>query len=308
MQPAQFNEILTKCNVSVDIYNSYTSLMCVNTMSPDFILFRGLFGSYSSPYSSNQSFSRSRPMQRSSYSSHSSASDLPADSTGGALPKESKSDKKKPSRKSLPSALEARRITELEEVNTEVMSTSSKVSIPQSAASSINESADKPVSQKVEKAAAAAVGKSDGDVLKEGTAKPDEVVSDSQAKSSSQPLPTPPEAAEATELVEATEKTVVPGVAEAVEKTVMPGAAEAIEKTVMPGAAEAAEAPKETVVPEVPKETKVPEATKTPAANEKIEQSVKGGYRTIVVPPICTDSAAFKTSEVGLFRSRSSSR
>ena len=238
-------------------------------------------------------------MQRSSYSSHSSASDLPAESTGGALPKESKSDKKKPSRKSLPSALEARRITELEEVNTEVMSTSSKVSIPQSAASSINESADKPVSQKVEKAAAAAVGKSDGDVLKEGTAKPDEVLSDSQAKSSSQPLPTPPEAAEATELVEATEKTVVPGVAEAVEKTVMPGAAEA---------AEPAEAPKETVVPEVPKETKVPEATKTPAANEKIEQSVKGGYRTIVVPPICTDSAAFKTSEVGLFRSRSSSR
>lgn len=299
MQPAQFNEILTKCNVSVDIYNSYTSLMCVSTMSPDFILFRGLFGSYSSPYSSNQSFSRSRPMQRSSYSSHSSASDLPAESTGGALPKESKSDKKKPSRKSLPSALEARRITELEEVNTEVMSTSLKVSIPQSAASSINESADKPVSQKVEKAAAAAVGKSDGDVLKEGTAKPGEVVSDSQAKSSSQPLPTPPEAAEATELVEATEKTVVPGVAEAVEKTVMPGAAEA---------AEAAEAPKETVVPEVPKETKVPEATKTPAANEKIEQSVKGGYRTIVVPPICTDSAAFKTSEVGLFRSRSSSR
>ena len=285
--------------------------MCVSTMSPDFILFRGLFGSYSSPYSSNQSFSRSRPMQRSSYSSHSSASDLPADSTGGVLPKESKSDKKKPSRKSLPSALEARRITELEEVNTEVMSTSSKVSIPQSAASSINESADKPVSQKVEKAAAAAVGKSDGDVLKEGTAKPDEVVSDSQAKSSSQPLPTPPDAVEATELVEATEKTVVPGVAEAVEKTVVPGVAEPAEKTVMPGAAEAAEAAealKETVVPEVPKETKSPEATKTPAANEKIEPSVKGGYRTIVVPPICTDSAAFKTSEVGLFRSRSSSR
>ena len=239
--------------------------MCASTMDPDFLIFRGFFGSYNSLYSSNQSFSRSRLLQHSSVSSHSSASDLLADVAGGAPQRESKTEKRKSTRKSLPTALEARRITELAETSTEVVSTSSKASISQSERSSVNKPAEKPVSQTTEKAVVSPEAKSTGDALKEATTKAAEVPSESQAKSSSQPLPPPPKA---TPEVEATKVTETTKESEPTTKTV--------------------EAPAD--------------------EEEKREQTTKGSYRTIVVPPISTDSSALKTGEVGFFDSPESSR
>lgn len=245
--------------------------MCASTMDPDFLIFRGFFGSYSSLYSSNQSFSRSRLLQHSSVSSHSSASDLLADVAGGAPQRESKTDKRKSMRKSLPTALEARRITELAEVSTEVVSTSPKAPNSQLERNSVNKPAEKPASQTAEKAVVSPATKSAGDALKEETTKAVEAPSGSQAKSSSQPLPAP---AEATPAVKATP---------AVETT------------------KATETTKESETT-----TKTVEA---PAGEEgKRESTTKGSYRTIVVPPISTDSSALKTGEVGFFGSPESSR
>lgn len=238
--------------------------MCASTMDPDFLIFRGFFGSYNSLYSSNQSFSRSRLLQHSSVSSHSSASDLLADVAGGAPQRESKTEKRKSTRKSLPTALEARRITELAETSTEVVSTSSKASISQSERSSVNIPAEKPVSQTAEKAVVSPEAKSTGDALKEVPTKAAAAPSEGQAKSSSQPLPPP----KATPEVEATKVTEATKESEPTTKTV--------------------EAPAD--------------------EEEKREQTTKGSYRTIVVPPISTDSSALKTGEVGFFDSPESSR
>lgn len=238
--------------------------MCASTMDPDFLIFRGFFGSYSSLYSSNQSFSRSRLLQHSSVSSHSSASDLLADVAGGAPQRESKTEKRKSVRKSLPTALEARRITELAETSTEVVSTSSKASISQSERSSVNKPAEKPVSQTAEKAAVSSEAKSTGDALKEVPTKAAAAPSEGQAKSSSQPLPPP----KATPEVEATKVTETTKESEPTTKAV--------------------EAPAD--------------------EEEKREQTTKGSYRTIVVPPISTDASALKTGEVGFFDSPESSR
>lgn len=113
MHQGEFNNLLNHCKVSIKVYNSYIDLMCVNTNDNDFIYFSGLQSSLSSPYTSNPSFRHSKLFQRSSYSSHDSASDLPADLIGALSKKSVRNESAKSLKESQPILSEVQSSKEL---------------------------------------------------------------------------------------------------------------------------------------------------------------------------------------------------
>ena len=203
--------MLGKCNVSVDLYNSYIGLMCANTMDPDFITFRGLYGSFSSIYSRNQSFTRLRHPQRDSYSSYGSASDLPAEVAEGLLRRDSKNEKRKPVKKPQPISLETRASKELKETVEDLQKTKAAAkppegSLSQSVSSSVELSAGEPVSRRAEASAAQqGASKPVEDAAARGAEaerKAANAASESSAASSTPPLPISSEIREVDEKAE----------------------------------------------------------------------------------------------------------